>query len=400
VSAIRPRTLVLTERVPRRCRLRPGEAACLLEHHRTHLDLVPAGQRGLWRLTPRGWAGTVVAGRLRLVLRPKITLDNLFFLLDATAPVPAAADQVTAEPGDAVLDFLAGQFTARLAALAARGLHRGYRERTEEGPFLRGRLDVPAQLRHAPGRPALLHCRHDDFTADVPCNRALKGVAAAVLASSLIGDAVRLALGAAAAHLNGVQEATPTPPGWQRLRQERLPEDYPQLLDLGRLLLDGLAPGDVAGSVQAPAFLLDMERVWERHVTCAACAAFEGGPRTAAVQLGEVVGRAGGAGPVLMRPDVTVGHDGQARLVVDAKWKRAGPRVPAAEDLYQVLAYCTALGAPRAVLVYPGRRDAAREVVFSRSPIRVTARTLRVEGSREECRHSARRLGRWLARRA
>ncbi len=82
-------------------------------------------------------------------------------------------------------------------------------------------------------------------------------------------------------------------------------------------------------------------------------------------------------------------------LVVDAKWKRPAG-APAAADLYQMLAYCTALGIGRAVLVYPGRRDRVRRYPLLNAPVCVEARTLRVVGDAAACRRSFRRLGRAL----
>ena len=134
-----------------------------------------------------------------------------------------------------------------------------------------------------------------------------------------------------------------------------------------------------------------MERVFERHVTRGVLEAFAGeeGWTAAAQQTHEV------AAGVEMRPDVTVYRDGRPALVVDAKWKRpAGAPSPA--DLYQMLAYCTALGVGRAVLVYPGRRDRMRTYALRNAPIRVEMRTLRVVGDAAACRRSLRRLGRGL----
>jgi 5-methylcytosine-specific restriction enzyme subunit McrC len=389
------RTLYLTERVPQRCRLLPADIVFLLDRHRTHLAVVPTGRRDDYRVTARGCAGVVVAPCCRLVIRPKIPLNNLFFLLDPLTPEPAAADRTAGVAGDEVLDFLAGQLACRLAARAAAGLHRGYRERREDGPFLHGRLDVQAQLREAPGRKEQLHCLFDDFTADVPCNRVLRATVECLIASPLVGDRVRAALRRCRPALEGVRAALPVPEEWERLTGAHLPADYPPLLDLCRLLLDGLAPAEASGPVRAPAFLLDMERVWERYVTRAVEAAFAGSPAGISVQVAHEAGRDDRGRPVVMRPDVTVDRDGRPAVVVDAKWKRPGRRAPA-EDLYQVLAYCTALGANRAVLVYPGRRDRVRDCVFERSPVRVTVRALRVEGSREACARSAQRLGRSL----
>jgi 5-methylcytosine-specific restriction enzyme subunit McrC len=387
------RTLFLTERVRQRCRLRPADVAFLMAHHRPHLEVAPTGRRHVYRLAPRGYAGVVVAPGCRLVIRPKISLDNLFLFLDPTAPVPSVLDRTATVPADEVLDFLAGQFACRLAERIAAGLYHGYRERSQEGPYLQGRLDVPAQLREAPGRKEQLHCLFDDFTPDVPCNRVLRATAECLLASPLVGDGVRAALRRTLAGLEEVQAVLPSTEEWERLCAGPLPAEYPPLFDLCRLLLDGLAPAETSGPTPAPAFLLNMERAWERHVTRAVA----GAAGNVSIQLAHTVGRDDREWPVVVRPDATVDRDGRPVVVVDAKWKRPGKRL-ASRDLYQVLAYCTALGGARAVLVYPGRRDRGRDYVFEHTPIRVTVRTLRVEGGREECAHSARRLGRSLLR--
>jgi 5-methylcytosine-specific restriction enzyme subunit McrC len=391
-----PRTLFLTERIPALCRLHPADVAFLAGHHATHVELVPAGRRHVYRLTPRGRVGVLVAPRCRLVIRPKIPLDNLFFLLDPTAPVPAAPDRAAGMPGHEVLDFLAGQLAGRLALAAAGGLHRGYREQAEQGPFLHGPLDLASQLRQAPARKDQLHCRVDDFTADVPCNQVLRATVERLLASPLPGEGVRALLRAALARLQGVQALVPSQEQWQRLRAGRLPQGYGLLLDLCGLLLEGLAPGVAAGPLPAPAFLLDLERAWERHVSRAAVDAFAGTACLVSVQQTREVARDGSGRPLVMRPDVAVGRDGRTLLVIDAKWKRTRDRAAATDDLYQVLAYAAALGAAAAVLVYPGRRDRSREYRWAHTPVRLEVRTLRVRGTRAECAESARRLGRAL----
>jgi 5-methylcytosine-specific restriction enzyme subunit McrC len=385
------RTLILTERVPRVVRLSPADVAFLLENHRTHLAIAPTGRRDVYRLTPRGHVGVLPAPTCRLVLRPKIPLDNLFFLLDPTAPVAAAADHTAPGHGDEVLDFLAGQFACRLAGRLAAGLHRGYREHQAQGPVLHGRLDLPAQVRQDPARKDQLHCRYDDFTADVPCNQALRATVERLLSSPLSGDGVRALLRQALGGLEGIQAIMPPPEVWQQLRAARLPEGYPLLLDLCGLLLEGLAPAEAAGPTAAPAFLIDMERVWERHVTRAALDAFARS-EVVAIQTSRCVAQDAQGRPVLMRPDVTIERDGRTLLVLDAKWKRTMP----VDDLYQVLAYAAALAAPRAALVCPGRRDRTREYTFEHTAMGVAVHTLRVEGTRDVLTRSARLLGRAL----
>src|SRR5262245_5790383 len=187
-------TFTLRERTPAECRLGPDDVDFLLAAHRAHLDLVPTRQRDLYRLTPRGHVGTLVAPGCRLVIRPKIPVRNLLFLLDPDDPPPPAQDRTSADPGSELLDFLAGRLARLLTERAARGLHRAYVERSAEGPFVQGRLDLPAQIRGAPGRKDRVHCRHEDFTLDVPCNQVPRATAEQVLRSPLLGDAVRAAL--------------------------------------------------------------------------------------------------------------------------------------------------------------------------------------------------------------
>ena len=84
---------------------------------------------------------------------------------------PVGDDSTTATPGTEVLDFLAARLARLLAERSSAGLHRAYAERSDSGPFLQGRLDLPAQLHEPAGRKDALHCRYEDFTVDVPCNQ-------------------------------------------------------------------------------------------------------------------------------------------------------------------------------------------------------------------------------------
>ncbi len=392
-----PRTLMLTERVPHVARMSPADVAFLIDNHRGHIEVLPAGRRDRYRLTALGCVGVLVTPGYRLVIRPKIPLPNLFAMLDPLAPVPAAVDAVTPMAGTEVLDFLAGQLACRLAECVAAGLHRDYRERTEQGTILHGRLDLPAQLREAPGRKDQLHGRYDDLSADVPCNQAAKATAELLLASPLPSADVRSALRRALAGFEGVSSMLLSPQIWDALAVDRLPGAYRPLLDLCRLLADILAPGEAAGPTPGPSFLLDMERVFERHVTRGVTDAFARSRRwTVSVQVTHTVNQPVADQPDLtMRPDLTLDRGGRPVLVVDAKWKRL-PTSLVTSDVYQILAYGTTMGAEGVALVYPGRRKRMWEYRFDHTPLRLTVHTLRVAGSRESCLRSVRRLARAL----
>jgi 5-methylcytosine-specific restriction enzyme subunit McrC len=391
------RTLVLTERVAGAYRLSAADVDFLLVRHRGHVELLPTRRRGRYRLTPTGHVGTIIAPDTRLVIRPKVPVSNLFHLLDPAAPLPTVVDSTAVEPGTEALDFLAGRLACLLGERAAAGLHRAYAERVEQGPFLHGRLDVPAQLRDPNGRRDQLHCRYEEFSVDVPCNQVPRATAELVLRSPLVADSVRAVLRRSLQDFAGVTSVPLGPDSFQAAAPDRLTEAYRPLLEVCRLLADSLAPQEEGGAVACPAFLLDMECVFERYVTAGVVRAFAEDARvTVAVQP---LYRADQPVPdqpdIPMRPDVVIERGEGRRAIVDAKWKRLG-RALVTSDVYQVLAYATALGAGRAVLVYPGRRDRTWTYTFPGTPLVLQVHALRVVGPRERCQRSLARLGRLL----
>jgi len=88
----------------------------LLAEHRAHVELLPTGRHGYYRLTPTGHVGTIVCPTCRLLIRPKIPLENLFYLLDPAAPVRIVEDQITPVPAAAGLLAL---FVASFALVGA-----------------------------------------------------------------------------------------------------------------------------------------------------------------------------------------------------------------------------------------------------------------------------------------
>ena len=348
------------------------------------MEVLPTGGRDRFRLTALGCVGVLVTPMCRLLIRPKIPWVNVFAMLDPLAIVPTAADAITATTGTEALEFLAGLPAQRMTERVAAGLHRAYREQKEQGPTLHGRINLTSQLRESPGRKEQLHSQYEDWSVDGPGNRVVKAMAEADLSSPHPGSGVRVALRHALDGFAEVASVPLSPRLWQESEAQQLPADYRQLLDLCRLLADSLIPGDTAGPLAAPSFLLDMERLFERYVTRGIVEAFaQSRNHTVAGQMAHVVNRVVADQPELtMRPDVTIDRDGRTLLVVDAKWKHWTGAAETA-DLYQVLAYGTALGAEGVVLVYPGKRWRCQEHLFTHTPLRLLVCTLKVAGRRK-----------------
>src|SRR5579871_340151 len=268
MHALSPRrTVFLTERVPHRTRLAPADVAFLVEQYRGKVEILPAGRRDRYRLTALGCVGTLVTPNCRFIIAPKIPLANVLQMLDPSATIPSVPDATTPIMGTEVLEFLTGQLLGRLRERFTTGLHRAFREREEQGPILRGRFDLASQLRDAPGRKDRLHGIVDDWSADISCNRVLRATIELLVASPFIREVVRTALQHAITEFSDVSSVPLSADLWLTFDVEQLPDDYQALLDLCRLLVESLTPGIVTGIMSCPAFLLDMEQVFERYIT-------------------------------------------------------------------------------------------------------------------------------------
>jgi 5-methylcytosine-specific restriction enzyme subunit McrC len=276
-------------------------------------------------------------------------------------------------------------------------LHRDYAETAEATAYLRGRLDVAEQSRDTSARRDRLHCRYDELTTDVACNRLPCAVAEALVGRPDIDAGVRSAIRAAADGFADVASAPLTPAVCAApAPDDRRSPGYGPLLDLCRLLAGGLGWGIEVGPSAGPSFLLDLEAVWERYVTAIVVGAFAH-RRGRAVRVQPYLSAcppATGRPHLHLRPDVVIDADGRPHLVLDAKWKRLSRTALATDDVYQVLAYAAAIGAPRAVLVYPGGRT--RRWTYPTAGPRLEVWSVKVIGSPEACERSRRRLGRGL----
>src|SRR5690606_5999067 len=100
---------------------------------------------------------------------------------------------------------------------------------------------------------------------------------------------------------------------------------------------------------------------------------------------------------VPMRPDLVVEVDGRDVLVGDCKYKRLEPEDFRNHDVYQMLAYCTAVGMTRGLLIYPIHEVVVQDEVRVRnSPVRIEQTTIHLGGTpdmfRETCDEFARAI--------
>jgi 5-methylcytosine-specific restriction enzyme subunit McrC len=321
----------------------------------------PSLTPGWWTVGPAGKVGVAELSDVEVWIRPKLEIRRLVFLVgyalnpkgwqNADVPLAEAPDLLTA---------VAYAFVRQADRALQQGLLQGYRTMEEALPVLRGRVRESDQMRTRHGLAVPLEVRYDEFTVDIAENQLLRAATEQLLRLPRVHRDVRHQL---TRLLLRLADVSPLGRGQQRpvWHPSRLNARYHIALRLADLVLEGKSFEQRTGAARVNGFLFDMPRIFEDFVC---------------VALREALTRYGGrtalqdrhhldeAERVRMRPDLVWHVGGLPRLVVDAKYKAEKPAGFPDVDLYQMLAYCTALGLRRGHLVYAeGNELPARHVV-------------------------------------
>ncbi|MEU7027721.1 restriction endonuclease [Streptomyces sp. NPDC046275] len=333
------------------------------------VDAAPDPYRpGGWRLRAGSKVGAVVVrapGETPLTLRitPKVPIARLFFLLGyALDPRIHRDGSVEVAAHTELVPFLAQTYERAQERALRQGVLQGYRHTEEASSVLRGRLREADQVRRHHGRLFPLEVAYDEYTTDIPENRLLRAATEQLLSLPRVPAGVRRALQHQRARLVDAAplvRGTALPP-W---RPSRLNLRYQPALRLAETVLRRESPEHLPGHVTVDGFLLDMNKLFEDFVCVALREALTAYGGRCALQARGVYLDTGGT--IRMRPDLLrYADDGRPLTVVDAKYKAQKPDGFPDADLYQMLAYCTALGLPEGHLIYArgGARHASHRV--------------------------------------
>ena len=302
-----------------------------------------------YRITPGSIVGAVDIGDLSVLIEPKIPIPQLLSLVCYAMGAFRPQRQLFDYPHEYALpDVLALSLASAARRAFTRGLLHGYREEEEALQTVRGRVRFGEQIRRRFGIALPVEARYDEFTDDILANRLVKAATARLGGMRLRWKAARSELGRIAGTLDNVSLVEFSPLSVPDVRFDRLNEHYREVVALSRLILRHSAFESRRGEVRASGFLVDMNVVFQEFVTQALR---EQLGVSGSLFLERYIPSLDRKGNVKLRPDLTWWHGRDCLFVGDAKYKVAEGRVHH-DDLYQLLAYVTALDLPGGMLIY------------------------------------------------
>lgn len=323
------------------------------------------------QIETRSFVGIIPFDTFSLHITPRVSSTDMVRMIDYSFRAEASrmGDRYGSVAVDSVLpsDIVIAALLGEIRYLLRRGLVRQYVEYQDTVPFCRGRIQFNALVSQA-GPAVALPCIYEDHTSNVLLNQVLLASAKLcceeAVSPYLRATAFRLVeqLGANCSFsIGGPIEYREIISGLTRLTKH-----YRPAIELSCLLHDSLIP-DAEGSKarRFPAFLVDMNRVFERFV---GGLLMEFSPPGIYVFPQDPIPTpysTDGSLPPHPRPDFVLREEnGGICRVLDAKYKFLDNRSIDIGDLYQLTIYGLAVGADRVVALYPGSGNRDSEYAF------------------------------------
>lgn len=275
---------------------------------------------------------------------------------------PRATGPTDIQAFDAPLtEWVMREFLERLDHLVKRGVRFDYHAVKEQQRFLRGRLDLPRQLRQPPGRQHLFQIEHDLFDADRPENRLLRSALDRVC--KLTRDARNWRLShELASYFSPIPCSADIASDFRRWRNDRLMAHYRPLRPWCSLILNEQSPLSIVGDWHGVSLLFPMERLFERYVGACLRRQLPYEMQLTASVSSQHLCMHEDKKWFELRPDLLLQH-GEYRWILDTKWKRLDATLSdstnkyglSQADFYQLFAYGDRYLGSRGdlVLVYP-----------------------------------------------
>ena len=337
-----------------------------------------AGMEGVYCLTPGSTIGALEISGLSVSIRPKLSISCVLFLASYAAGGIDLLRRFDYRDQQDIVEVLALQLEAAARRAFAFGLLHGYRTEQEALYTIRGRIRVDEQLRRRFGVSLPIEVQYDEFTDDITANRLVKAAAALLGRMRIRAPRSRAGLAWIGARLGSVSLVEYPPNAVPEIAFDRLNRHYRDVVALSRLILRQRSFETERGGIRASGFLIDMNVIFQEFVTKALRDAlgvsdrvFRSDDSIPCVTLDE-------DGNVRLKPDLTWWDGRNCKFVGDVKYKRIeDTNVPNA-DLYQLLAYTTALDLPGGLLIYAQGEEEPTRPKFQRHRVRHAGKLLEV----------------------
>ena len=348
--------LDLQEYASTECVLTAAQLDLLLRHARAlDLSIEPVVRGpGTYRLTAGSTVGAVEIGDLSIMIEPKIGIAQLLSLAAYAIGVfrPQERRQFDFAERQSLPDALALALSSAARRAFGRGLLHGYRTEEQALQTIRGRVRMAEQMGRRFGTGLPIEVGFDEFTDDIIEHQLVLAAVARLGSMRLRSDEARRQLSWVAATLEHVTAVAFPRNQVPTVRFDRLNGHYRGVVGLARLVLRHAAFQSDRGDIRASGFLLDMNKLFQEFLIAALREALGVSEQTLHSDRDVPATWLARGRQLRIKPDLSWWDGPICTFVGDAKYKNLSGSSAPSSDLYQLLAYATALDLPGGLLVY------------------------------------------------
>lgn len=199
-----------------------------------------------------------------------ILIKNIYYMLTYAFQILRQSnyDDIAAEDFENIHDMFAAILGKGVAQQLKHGLYREYVNKSDNLTTLRGKLDIPGTIKNKLQHRQKLFCDFDELSENNLMNQVIKTTMTLLIKQGNVNSENKSALKKDLLFFDSVDYVEPSTIKWDRIRYQRNNQSYRMLLNICRLVIDGLLLSTEQGMIKMATFLDDqrMSHLYEKFI--------------------------------------------------------------------------------------------------------------------------------------
>ncbi|MBP3261214.1 5-methylcytosine-specific restriction endonuclease system specificity protein McrC [Pseudobutyrivibrio sp.] len=199
-----------------------------------------------------------------------ILIKNIYYMLTYAFQILRQSnyDEIAAEDFENIHDMFAAILGKGVAQQLKQGLYREYVENADDLPTLRGKLAFNGTIKNRLQHKQLLSCEYDELSENNLMNQVLKTTMLLLIKQPNVKQENKAVLKKDLVYFNDVEYVEPANIRWDRIQYQRNNQSYRMLLNVCRLVIDGMLLSTEQGTIKMATFLDDqrMSHLYEKFI--------------------------------------------------------------------------------------------------------------------------------------
>jgi len=199
-----------------------------------------------------------------------ILIKNIYYMLTYAFQVlrQTTYENIDAEDFDNIHDLFAAILSKGISGQLKQGLYKEYVNMSDELVAMRGKLNLSGTIKNKIQRKQVLSCEYDELSENNLLNQILKTTMLLLVKERTVKEERRAVLKKSLLFFGTVDYIEPCEIRWDRVHYHRNNQSYKMLLNVCRLIIDGMLLSTEQGEMKLAGFLDEqrMSKLYEKFI--------------------------------------------------------------------------------------------------------------------------------------